>query len=310
MLNKTARQALIAAIGGMALAFPVMAQDSTAPEAAPEAATETAPAAEAAAPEVPEGGASAVVATVNGTDITLGHMIALGQSLPPQYQALPDDVLFRGILDQLVQQAALAQSVEGDLTLRDQMAMDNDRRGYLSGVALAGVVGDAVTEEALQAAYDERFANAEPRMEYNAAHILVATEEEAADLKTQIDGGADFAELAKEHSTDGAAANGGSLGWFSEGMMVAPFQEAVMAMEPGSVSDPVQTQFGWHLIELKETREAAAPTLDEVRDQLASEIEQSVVEAHIADLTGAATITRPGDEFDPAVLRETGLLDQ
>ncbi|WP_420496759.1 peptidylprolyl isomerase [Szabonella alba] len=294
-----------------------MAQDTTAPEATTgaqteaqaEAPAETALAADPA-PTVPEGGASAVVATVNGTDITLGNMIALGQSLPAQYQQLPDEVLFRGILDQLVQQAALAQSVEGELSLRDRLVMENDRRGYMSGVALAGVVGDAVSEEALQAAYDARFANAEPRTEYNAAHILVATEEEATDLKSQIEGGADFAELAKEHSTDGAAANGGSLGWFSEGMMVAPFQEAVMAMEAGSVSDPVQTQFGWHLIELKETREAAAPTLDEVREELASEIEQSAVEAHIADLTAGATITRPGDEFDPAILRDTGLLDQ
>ncbi|MFN4171591.1 MAG: peptidylprolyl isomerase [Pseudorhodobacter sp.] len=292
MLNKTARQALFGMIGGMAMALPVAAQDTTTP------------------PAPPEGGAAAVVASVNGSDITLGHMIVLRQSLPPQYQALPDDVLFRGILDQLVQQATLAQSVESDLKLRDRMALDNDRRGYLSGVALGAVVNGAVTDEALQTAYAERFENAEPRIEYNAAHILVTTEEEAAKLKADIDGGADFAELARAHSSDGAAANGGNLGWFSEGMMVAPFQEAVTAMEAGSVSDPVQTQFGWHLIQLKETRQAAAPTLDEVRDQLASEIEQSVVKAHIAKLTEGAAITRPGEAFDPALLRATELLDQ
>ena len=291
MFSKTARQALWGMIGGMALAAPGFAQEAT-------------------TPTPPDGGASAVVATVNGTDITLGHMIVLRQSLPQQYQSLPDDVLFRGILDQLVQQAVLAASVEGDLTLRDQIALDNDRRGYLSGVALGAVVRDAVTDEALQAAYAERFENAEPRTEYNAAHILVATEEEATKLKADIDGGADFAEVARANSTDGAAANGGSLGWFSEGMMVAPFQEAVMGMEVGTVSAPVQTQFGWHLIQLKETRQAAAPTLDEVRDELASEIEQSVVEAHIAKLSEGAAITRPGEGLDPALLRATDLLEQ
>ena len=292
MFRKTARQALVGMISSIALAAPVTAQNATTPPPAP-----------------PEGGASAVVATVNGTDITLGHMIVLRQSLPPQYQALPDDVLFRGILDQLVQQSVLAESVEGDLTLRDRIALDNDRRGYLSGVALGAVVRGAVTDEALQAAYAERFENAAPRIEYNAAHILVATEEEAVKLKGEIDGGADFAEVARANSTDGAAANGGSLGWFSEGMMVAPFQEAVMAMEAGTVSAPVQTQFGWHLIQLKETRQAAAPTLDEVRDELASEIEQSVVEAHIAKLSEGASITRPGEGLDPALLRATDLLE-
>jgi peptidyl-prolyl cis-trans isomerase C len=292
MFRKTARQAIVGMISSIALAAPVTAQNATTPPPAP-----------------PEGGASAVVATVNGTDITLGHMIVLRQSLPPQYQALPDDVLFRGILDQLVQQSVLAESVEGDLTLRDRIALDNDRRGYLSGVALGAVVRGAVTDEALQAAYAERFENAAPRIEYNAAHILVSTEEEAQKLKGEIDGGADFAEVARANSTDGAAANGGSLGWFSEGMMVAPFQEAVMAMEAGTVSAPVQTQFGWHLIQLKETRQAAAPTLDEVRDELASEIEQSVVEAHIAKLSEGASITRPGEGLDPALLRATDLLE-
>lgn len=291
MFSKTARQALLGMVSALALAAPAIAQEAT-------------------APTPPEGGASAVVATVNGTEITLGHMIVLRQSLPPQYQALPDDVLFRGILDQLVQQAVLAASVEGDLTLRDRIALDNDRRGYLSGVALGAVVRGAVTDEALQAAYAERFENAEPRTEYNAAHILVATEEEATKLKAEIDAGADFAEVARANSTDGAAANGGSLGWFSEGMMVAPFQEAVMAMEVGTVSAPVQTQFGWHLIQLKETRQAAAPTLDEVREELASEIEQSVVEAHIAKLSEGAAITRPGEGLDPALLRSTDLLEQ
>lgn len=274
--------------------------------AAPLAAQDTA----TTAAKVPEGGASAVVATVNGTPITLGHMIVLRANLPAQYQSLPDEILFKGILDQLVQQAALAQSVEGKTTLRDTLAMENDQRGYLSGVALQSVVGGAVTDEALQKAYDAKFANAAETKEYNAAHILVKTEEEAKDLKTQIDAGADFADMAKQHSSDGAAANGGDLGWFSEGMMVKPFQDAVFAMEVGKVSDPVETQFGWHLIQLKETRIKAAPSLDDMREELAAEIEQAAVEAHIKSITDAAKIERPGEGFDPAVLRDQSLLDK
>ncbi|MBZ4689513.1 MAG: PpiC-type peptidyl-prolyl cis-trans isomerase [Cereibacter sp.] len=254
--------------------------------------------------------ASTVVATVNGTDITLGHMIALRETLPEQYQSLPDDALFNGILEQLIQQQALAQSVEGSMTPRDTLALENDRRGYLSNAALKAVVEGAVTDKALQAAYDARFKEAAPQTEYNASHILVATEEEAQKLKTEIDGGADFAELAKANSSDGAAANGGSLGWFGLGMMVKPFEDAVVKMKPGEVAGPIQTQFGWHLVKLTETRIAEAPALDEVRDELAAEIEQAAVAEHVEKLTAAATVTRAGEGIDPAKLRDQTLIDK
>jgi peptidyl-prolyl cis-trans isomerase C len=276
-----------------------------APLAAQEATTTEKP-----APVVPEGGANAVVATVNGTAITLGHLIVLRANLPEQYQNLPDDVLYKGILNQLIQQAALAQSAESTVTLRDTLAIENDQRGYMAGVALQGVAEAAITDEALQKAYDAKFADAVEAKEYHAAHILVATEEEAKDLKAQIDAGASFADLAKAHSSDGAAANGGDLGWFSQGMMVKPFEDAVLAMDVGKVSDPIQTQFGWHLINLTETRIKAAPTLDEMRDELASAIEQAAVDAHIQSITDAAKIERPGEGFDPALMRDQSLLDK
>ncbi|MBP6735839.1 MAG: peptidyl-prolyl cis-trans isomerase [Rhodobacteraceae bacterium] len=262
-----------------------------------------------AAEEAPT--AATVVAVVNGTQITLGHMIAARESLPEQYKSLPADVLFKGILDQLVQQTVLQQSAETSLTKRDLLQLENERRGYVSGVALQGVVAGAVTDEALQAAYDARFKDAAPQTEYSAAHILVDSEEKANDLKTQIEGGADFAELAKANSTDtGSGANGGDLGWFGLGMMVKPFEDAVVAAEVGKIAGPIKTDFGWHLILVKETRVAAAPTLDELRDELAAEIEQKAVEAKIAELTAAATIEKPGEGIDPALVADLTLLDK
>lgn len=255
--------------------------------------------------------AETVVATVNGRDITLGHMIVLREQLPAQYQALPDETLFKGILDQLVQQAALEQSVEGTLPLRDRLALDNERRGFMTGVALRAVVSGAVTDEALQAAYDARFKDAAPATEYNAAHILVDNAEKAAELKAQIDGGADFAELARANSSDpGSGPNGGNLGWFGLGQMVKPFEDAVVALQPGQVSDPVQSQFGWHIVRLIETRTANIPSLDDMRAELANEIERAAVDAHIAAITGAATITRPGEGIDPTRLRDLTLLEK
>ncbi len=255
--------------------------------------------------------AETVIASVNGTDITLGQMIVLRGTLSEQYQALPDDVLFKGILEQLIQQTVLEQSLDGNITKRDQIAVDNNRRGYLSGIALQSVVSAAVTDEALQAAYDARFKDAASQTEYNASHILVDSEEKANTLKTEIDGGADFAELAKANSTDtGSGANGGDLGWFGLGAMVKPFEDAVVAAEVGKVAAPIKSDFGWHLILVKETRIAAAPPLDDLRDELASEIEQKAIEAHLNSLTAAATITRPGISLDPKTLRDETLLDK
>lgn len=253
--------------------------------------------------------ADTVVATVNGVNITLGHMISMRDTLPPEYQQLPDDVLFKGIYEQLIQQEVLAQSV-GELGPRVLATLDNDKRGLISGLAMEKVVAEAVTDEALQAAYDARFKDAAPQTEYSAAHILVATQEEADAIKAELAGGADFAEIAKAKSTDtGSGANGGDLGWFGLGMMVKPFEDAVVAAKVGEVSGPIQTDFGFHLILVKETRVAEKPTLDQLRDELAAEVENAAINAKIEELTKGATVTRDGEALDPAILKNSALID-
>ncbi|MBA4325727.1 MAG: peptidylprolyl isomerase [Rhodobacter sp.] len=253
--------------------------------------------------------ADTVVATVNGVAITLGHMIALRETLPPEYQQLADDVLFKGIYNQLIQQEVLAQSV-GELGPRVVATLDNDKRGLVSGIAIENIVATAVTDEALQAAYDARFKDAAPQTEYNAAHILVATREEADAIKAELAAGADFAEIAKARSTDtGSGANGGDLGWFGLGMMVKPFEDAVIAAKVGEVSGPVQTDFGFHLILVRETRVAEKPTLDQLRDELAAEVENAAINAKIEELTKGATVTREGEGLDPALLKNSALID-
>ena len=194
--------------------------------------------------------ADTVVATVNGAEITLGHMIALRAGLPGQFAQLPAEVLYKGILDQIVQQTLLEQSLEADLTKSRMLRIENERRALFADQALDSIRAEAVNDDAIDAAYEAQYLDAEPPIEYSAAHILVETEEKASALIAELEAGADFAALAQEHSTGPSGPNGGSLGWFSDGMMVEPFQNAVAAMEPGSVSAPVQTQFGWHVIKL------------------------------------------------------------
>ncbi|MGB3316643.1 MAG: peptidylprolyl isomerase [Albidovulum sp.] len=253
--------------------------------------------------------ADTVVATVNGTKITLGHMIALRDNLPAQYLQLDDQTLFDGILDQIIQQVSLSAEAEASLRKRDNLVLENQRRSYLAGVTLDEVAKAAVTDEKIEALFNERYSSVEPGKEFNAAHILVETEEEAKAIKAEIDGGADFAATAKEKSTGPSGPNGGDLGWFGVGMMVKPFEDVVIGMEPGQVSDPVQTQFGWHIIKLNETRSAAAPTIEDVRDELAGELQGSAVEEKVKALTDAAEVEKTVEGIDPAILKNSELLD-
>ncbi|PYF11763.1 peptidyl-prolyl cis-trans isomerase C [Rhodobacter viridis] len=244
-----------------------------------------------------------VVATVDGTEITLGMMVNVRNSLPAEYQQLPDQVLFNGVLDQLVQQTALAKIGEGMMTHRDEVALEVERRAYLAGMLLDYTADRAVTPEKLKSAYDAKFAKAEPSREYHAAHIIVASEDEAKKIKAEIDGGADFAEEAKSKSKDGAAANGGDLGWFDLSAMVPPFAEAVAAMKPGEVKGPVQTEYGWHVIKLMDSRLAAAPTLEEATAELSGDLRQKAVQDRVNDTVAKAKVEKHVEGIDPAVLK-------
>jgi len=253
--------------------------------------------------------ADTVLATVGGVEITLGTIIVATENLPDQYSALDDRVLLNGLLEQLIQQQALSQSLGDSLTKRDQLSLENEMRAYRANIVLKGAAEAAISRAAIQAAYEERFANATSGTEYNAAHILVETQEEAFALIAELDGGADFAELAKEHSTGPSGPSGGALGWFGEGMMVPKFEAAVIALEVGAISPPVQTQFGWHIIKLYESRPLDAPELESVQAEIEAQLQQSAVQETITSLTTSIEIRRFDEEIDPALIRKSELLD-
>jgi len=270
--------------------------------ALPLAAQETAPT-EPADP-------AQVVATVGDTEITVGHMMVAWASLPEQYQSLPDEVLFQGILDQLIQQTALQQQFTGDLPARVELQLENERRSLVAGEAINGIMESPLDEADVQAAYDEEYGTAEKGQEYNASHILVDTEEEAQAIVDEVNAGGDFAAVAREKSTGPSGPNGGQLGWFGAGAMVPEFEAAVVALEPGAVSAPVQTQFGWHVIKLNEVRVQEAPGLEDVRDELEMQIRQIRAQTKIEEVTGAATVDRSGAEgVTPSVIKQLSVLE-
>ncbi|MBO6852615.1 MAG: peptidylprolyl isomerase [Marivivens sp.] len=253
--------------------------------------------------------ADTVIATVNGTEITLGQLIIARAQLPQQYQQLPADILFDGLVEQLIQQELLANSVTEE-PKRVAMALQLERRSLLAGEAIEVISNEAITDEALTALYDSRFGSAEPEAEFNASHILVETEEEALAVIARLDDGADFATTAQEVSTGPSGPSGGELGWFGMGMMVAEFEAAVAELEVGAISAPVQTQFGWHVIKLNETRDTPIPELDAVRQELVSEIQEQAVTEALESLTESAEIVRAEDlGLDPAILQNLDLLE-
>jgi len=249
-----------------------------------------------------------VVANVNGTDITFGHVLSLASRLPEQYQSIPNEQLFNGIIDQLVQQQLLSELITEETTVL-KLASENERRALYATEAIEGVYNTAVSEDAVKAQYEELFVKADAVPEYNASHILVETEEEAKEIVAQLEGDADFAELAKEKSTGPSGSNGGDLGWAGLGQFVPEFEAAMVALEAGKVSAPVKTQFGWHVIKLNETRNQPVPELETVRGEIEDGLRTAALTDKIADLEAKGEINRSVTEIDPALIRNLDLLN-
>ena len=254
--------------------------------------------------------AQTVVATVNGEAITLGQMIAMRQSLSPEMtQNLPDSALWYLMLDQMIRQTAVAQQAGDPLSKRDAAALEIERRAYLAGSVLEKVAAPDPSEAELKAAYDAAFGASVPATEYHAAHILVKTRDEAEAIAAQIKDGADFGKLAAEKSTDNSGPNQGDLGWFQPEQMVEPFAEAVKALKKGEVSAPVETQFGWHIIRLIDSREVTPPAFDEVKEELAVQVRRDRVQAEIDKRLAEAKVEKTPD-LAPELLNKTDILGE
>lgn len=169
--------------------------------------------------------------------------------------------------------------------------MENYKRELLLNLAVRKALEEhPVSDEEIAAHYKRVVASAN-HSEYKARHILVDTEAKAKALIAQLDKGASFADLAKKNSTDSSAKEGGDLGWFMADQMVPPFSEAVQALSKGSYTKkPVQTQFGWHVIQLEDTRTLAPPSLEQVHDQISGVLQRQHMLDYISGLRAKAKI--------------------
>ncbi len=232
------------------------------------------------------------VATVNGEAIDSSLLDAYTEARALQGGGGSD------YLDELVTQELLVQEAEKANLADDPKVAQRlklQRRGVLARAAIdAYMEQHPVDEEAVRGRYQAMADEMEGAKEYKARHILVATEDEAQTVIGQLDEGADFAELARSKSTGPSGPEGGDLGWSQSDRLVPPFAEAVAEMEVGSYSsDPVQTQFGWHVILLEDTRDAAAPPFEAVQQQLEQQMLESRIQDYLESLRAGAEIERP-----------------
>ena len=272
------------------------------------------PFSEAAAQEQAAADPSLVIATVNGEEITLRDIVALRMELPPQYQSIPDTVLFDGLVEQLTRQILLRQAAERTkLAERPEVirGLEFQRTSFLAELYIRERLNERITPETVEAEYVARYVNADRVKQYKARHILVSEEAEAVEIAALAKAeGAAFAELAKTRSQGPSAPVGGDLGWFEEGMMVPEFQAAALALQPGQVSDPVQTQFGWHVILLEEVRDRPVAPLQEVREELIGEMSREITDAVVAALRDSGEVVRSEGQPGLGELRNDAIVEE
>jgi peptidyl-prolyl cis-trans isomerase C len=238
-----------------------------------------------------------VVAIVNGTQVHRSEVEAVARSLPEQYRQVPLPQIYGMLLDRTIDFRLLARAAEQAALAQDpgvQAQLEQARAGVLRDAFVRQKIEQGTTEDKLRARYDElKDDEGFTQEEVHARHILVGSEDEAKKVIAELAGGADFATLAGEHSVDPSArSNGGDLGFFRREQMVPEFTEAAFALQPGQRTEkPVQTQFGWHVIEVVERR-MGTPTFEETQPRLRQEMAREIVLALVADLRDDAEIER------------------
>jgi peptidyl-prolyl cis-trans isomerase C len=243
-----------------------------------------------------------VVATVNGKTLHRSDVIASAQTLPPQYRS-QIDAYFPQLVDRLIDITLMVdeghrQNLQDDPEVKRIVAQYEDQA--IREVLLRRLLKDKLGDAELKKKYDDAVKNIKPKEELRASHILVPTEDEAKAIIVQLQGGADFAKLAKEKSKDPGASNGGDLGFFSDGDMVPEFWAAAVKLQKGEYTKaPVKTQFGWHVILLVDRRTKPTPSFEQVKDELKDQVTQEIITAYLSDLHKGAKIQKFGPDGKP-----------
>ncbi len=235
-----------------------------------------------------------VIARLNGIDITQSDLDLADGEIGQALAELPAPSRQRVLVEYIIETRLFADAAEGEKLAAEpgfdkRLAYWRQRalRDAFYDKAVKGTISDAV----VRGIYDDKVKGLPPQEEVQARHILVDTEEQAKALADEIAKGADFAALAKEHSKDaGSKGEGGMLGYFGHGQMVAPFEQVAFSLKAGELSKPVKSQFGWHLIKVEDRRQKPPPPYEQVKDRILANMVQSKAQDVAKGLRGKATI--------------------
>ncbi|MDR3449652.1 MAG: peptidylprolyl isomerase [Alphaproteobacteria bacterium] len=238
-----------------------------------------------------------VVARVNGEELHRSDVMRELQMAGPQMQQLPPAMIYPQILQKMiatkiVSQKGYAAGMQNDPDVKSKVKDLEDQ--IVAESFVNKQVQPKITDAKIKERYDQLSAKFKPQDEVRARHILVKTEAEALDVIKQLKGGADFAKLAEEKSKDtGSAKQGGDLGYFVHDAMVKPFADAAFGMKVGEISDkPIKTEFGYHIIKVEDKRKSSPPPIAEVKDQIASQIGQELINDEVKSLEANAKIEK------------------
>jgi peptidyl-prolyl cis-trans isomerase C len=209
-------------------------------------------------------------------------------TIPPEQKR---DYLVNYLVDVIVlSQAAEKQKLADRADVKRRLAFDHNR--LLMEALLQDAGKASLSDDAERKVYEEAVKQVKNEEEVHARHILVPTEDEAKAILAQLKGGADFATLAKEKSKDPGAAEGGDLGYFTKEQMVPEFAEVAFKLGKGQLSDPVKTQFGWHVIKVEEKRIRPTPTFEQVKPQIENYVAHRAQAELVENLRKSATVER------------------
>jgi len=236
-----------------------------------------------------------VLAKVNGAEIKQSDVAMAEEELAPSLAqmdpATKDENVLAFLIDmKIVSKAAEDKKVADSEEFKRRLNFTRNRLLMDSLLALEGKA--ATTDDAMKKVYEEASKQIAGEQEVHARHILVETEDEAKAVKAELDKGADFAELAKKKSKDPGASDGGDLGFFTKEQMVPEFSAVAFALEPGKISDPVKSQFGWHIIKVEEKRNRKPPEFDQVKAQIETYVTRKAQAEYVGKLREAAKIER------------------
>jgi len=272
------RSTALAAVAALLLVLPIAAACSKKSSEAPAAS-----------------GPDPVIARVNGVDIKQSDLALAEEDVGADMQTVSPDAKRDHLISYLadiimVTQAADKKNVADNPDFKRRLAFLRNK--LLMGYELQEETKAAITDEALRQTYEDAVKSVGGQEEVRARHILVEKEDEAKAILDQLKGGADFATLAKEKSKDPGAAEGGDLGYFTKDQMVPEFAEVAFKMYPGQLSNPVKTQFGWHIIKLEDKRTKQPPEFEKVKDQIEQFLARKAQTEFISNLRKTAKIER------------------